>query len=250
MRTIALAALLALASPALAQDQPPAFLGVHLAPLDAETRVYFKLPADIQSGVVLSQIVEDSPAAAAGLRAGDVVVKFDGKKINSAEELVNAVRARKPGNKVWYLVRRGPGTIEGSLVLGKWQELEVIIEEPMPVPVPVPDSRKPEMDKRLDKVQKDIEAMRKRVQQRRAKAGASARVRLTPGRSIEDWMAQEEERLAIARERGNQKGVQFHSARLSILKEMRHAGFRAPDRDDQRIERKLDAILELLKKRR
>jgi len=248
MRSIALAALLVLASPALAQDQPPAFLGVHLAPLDEETRVHFKLPADIQRGVVLSQIVEDSPAAGAGLRAGDVIVKFDGKKVGSAEELVNAVRARKPGDKVWYLVRRGPGTIEGSLVLGKWQGPEVIIEEPMPAPVP--DSRKPEMDTRLDRVQKDIEAMRKRLEQRRAKTGASGRVRLTPGRSIEDWMALEEERLAMARQRGNQKGVQFHGARLSLLREMRHAGFRAPDRDDQRIERKLDAILELLKKQR
>ncbi|MHC4933064.1 MAG: S1C family serine protease [Planctomycetota bacterium] len=242
MRTIALATLLSLASTALAQDRPPAFLGVHIAPLDAETRVYFELPADIQSGVVLSQIVEESPAAAAGLRAGDVVVKLDGKKITTAEELVAAVRARKPGDKVWYLVRRGPGTIEGSLVLGKWQQPEVIIEEPEP--------KKPEMDKRLDRVQKDIEAMRERVQQRRATGKATAHVRLTPGKSIEDWMALEEERLAMARERGNEKGVQFHSARLSILREMCHAGFRAPDSETQRIERKLDAILELLKKQR
>lgn len=41
-----------------------------------------------------------SPAAAAGLQAGDIITKFDGKAINGPDELIVAVRARNVGDKV------------------------------------------------------------------------------------------------------------------------------------------------------
>ena len=122
MRTFALASVLALVAIAPAQETRRAFLGVNLdvTGLSEETRAEYGIPADVKSGVILAQVVEETPAAKAGLRRGDVVVEFDGKAIRSADQLVEAVRAHKPGDKVSYTVRRGPGTIHGILTLGEW----------------------------------------------------------------------------------------------------------------------------------
>jgi putative serine protease PepD len=48
----------------------------------------------------------DGPADKAGLEAGDVVVKFDGRPVSSGSELVVAIRARTVGEKVTLTIRR------------------------------------------------------------------------------------------------------------------------------------------------
>ncbi|MGL5817214.1 MAG: S1C family serine protease [Phycicoccus sp.] len=48
----------------------------------------------------------DGPAADAGLRAGDVIVAFEGKPVSEQGELVVAIRARAIGDKVTLTVRR------------------------------------------------------------------------------------------------------------------------------------------------
>ena len=52
------------------------------------------------SGAVIGQTAQGSPAAKAGLRAGDVVTAVDGKDISSADDLVAALKAHKPGDSV------------------------------------------------------------------------------------------------------------------------------------------------------
>ena len=45
-------------------------------------------------------ILLGGPAAKAGLKAGDIIIKFDGRSIASAEELIVAIRAKSVGDKV------------------------------------------------------------------------------------------------------------------------------------------------------
>lgn len=52
------------------------------------------------TGVTLSDVVKGSPAAEAGMQVGDTITSIDGKKINSGDELVNDISARKPGTKI------------------------------------------------------------------------------------------------------------------------------------------------------
>ncbi|HUQ64469.1 MAG TPA: trypsin-like peptidase domain-containing protein [Acidimicrobiales bacterium] len=52
------------------------------------------------SGAVIGQTAPGSPAAKAGLRAGDVVTALDGKDISSADDLVAALQSYKPGDSV------------------------------------------------------------------------------------------------------------------------------------------------------
>jgi putative serine protease PepD len=60
-----------------------------------------------QSGAVVQEVTPDSPAAQAGLQAGDVVVSIDGKAVQDRSELVAAIRGHKPGDKVTLVVNRG-----------------------------------------------------------------------------------------------------------------------------------------------
>jgi putative serine protease PepD len=57
------------------------------------------------------------PAAKAGLRAGDVIVEFDGRRVTDPDDLVVAIRAKSVGDDVSMKVRRGSETISVTLTL-------------------------------------------------------------------------------------------------------------------------------------
>ena len=46
-----------------------------------------KLPAEVTTGVVVDEVVEGTPAAAAGMKSYDVIVEMDGEKIENTIEL-------------------------------------------------------------------------------------------------------------------------------------------------------------------
>jgi serine protease Do len=67
---------------------------------------------------VISQLVEDSPAQKAGLRVGDVVRKFDGSEVSSFQELIQAVEATLPGDRVRVEIERDGKIMTLPLVVG------------------------------------------------------------------------------------------------------------------------------------
>jgi putative serine protease PepD len=70
------------------------------------------------AGAAVGQVAGGGPAADAGLRSGDVVTAIDGRAIGSADALVNAVDAHKPGDQVTLKVRRGGNTSDIKVKLG------------------------------------------------------------------------------------------------------------------------------------
>jgi len=80
------------------------YLGVYMQELTDDMRKGLNMDAS-RSGVLISGVEEDSPAAKAGLEDGDVITKVDGKAVDSPDELRAAVRGHEPGTttslEVW-----------------------------------------------------------------------------------------------------------------------------------------------------
>jgi serine protease Do len=81
-------------------------LGVQIQALTPELAKSFKL-GDTK-GVLVASVEPGAPAAKAGLEAGDVIVAFEGKPVQSANELPRLVAATKPGTTITLdIVRNG-----------------------------------------------------------------------------------------------------------------------------------------------
>jgi putative serine protease PepD len=73
---------------------------------------------DAQSGVELTVVDAQGPAAKAGLRARDVITKIDGKPVETMEELIVSVRTRRPGEVVVLDYARGSTPGQARVTLG------------------------------------------------------------------------------------------------------------------------------------
>ena len=72
---------------------------------------------EVEHGVKFSDVRDGSPAAKGGLKAGDILIEFDGKKIDNLYDFTYALRAHKPGDKVSVTVLRGTEKITRDVIL-------------------------------------------------------------------------------------------------------------------------------------
>jgi hypothetical protein len=72
---------------------------------------------ELPNGVRFADVREGSPAAKAGLKGGDVMIEFDGKKIQNLYDFTYALRAKKAGDEVTVKVIRGKETVEAKVLL-------------------------------------------------------------------------------------------------------------------------------------
>lgn len=70
------------------------YLGALIQDLDEDLAESFGFQS--RDGVLIGDVVEDGPAAAAGLQAGDIVTQVNGKRVTTASELRNLVAATPP----------------------------------------------------------------------------------------------------------------------------------------------------------
>jgi putative serine protease PepD len=70
------------------------------------------------TGAGVGSVAAGGPAASAGLKAGDVVTAVDGKQITGSSDLVAAIAARAPGDRIQLTVRRGSDTLTLTATLG------------------------------------------------------------------------------------------------------------------------------------
>jgi len=68
-------------------------------------------------GVRFADVRDGTPAAKAGLKAGDILIEFDGKEIGNLYDFTYALRAHKAGDSVLVKVLRGSQTIEANVLL-------------------------------------------------------------------------------------------------------------------------------------
>ncbi|MGH2448929.1 MAG: S1C family serine protease [Chloroflexota bacterium] len=79
-----------------------AALGVGVVPVTPALASQYRLP--VNHGVLVAQVIDNHAAAKAGLKQGDVIVKFDGKSITGEGDLNDDLAAHAPGDKVTLTV--------------------------------------------------------------------------------------------------------------------------------------------------
>jgi hypothetical protein len=92
-----------------------AMLGVAFVPLTPELRRHFGAPED--QGILVSKVIADSAAQAAGVEVGDIITRIDGEPVREGSEFAHRIRARKAGETVALEVLRGGRTRSLSATL-------------------------------------------------------------------------------------------------------------------------------------
>jgi len=87
-----------------------AYVGLEVAP--------FPPQASAQEGLFVIAATPGGPAAAAGLRAGDVITAVDGERVSDADQLDVVSVTRSPGERLRLTYRRDGSTAEATVVLG------------------------------------------------------------------------------------------------------------------------------------
>jgi len=72
---------------------------------------------DDLKGVLFSDVQNNSPAAKAGLKGGDLLVEFDGKQILTLSDYAYALRTKKPGDIVAVVVKRNGQDVKADVTL-------------------------------------------------------------------------------------------------------------------------------------
>jgi serine protease Do len=103
------------------------YLGVQVQPLTQELAEGMNIAT--QNGALIDSAQGETPAAKAGLKAGDVITAVNGKAIVNPRELTRQIGALKPGAKVQltFLRQRAERTVEvelGSLPVEKIANFE------------------------------------------------------------------------------------------------------------------------------
>jgi len=95
------------------------YFGVYLVPLSAELIRELNLPQEVTAGAVVAYARPGSPAREAGVRRGDVIVKWDGQTVNNDGELRLLIARTQVGAKVPVVLYRDgkETTIEVSVTV-------------------------------------------------------------------------------------------------------------------------------------
>ena len=93
-----------------------AFAGLRLSDLAPETAA--QLPIMAGSGLLVSDVVADGPAAGAGLKAMDVIAKVGDQVVVNADQFRVLVRSRKPGDAMAVTIYRAGKELTVNIPLG------------------------------------------------------------------------------------------------------------------------------------
>ncbi|HEY0321626.1 MAG TPA: PDZ domain-containing protein [Pyrinomonadaceae bacterium] len=114
------------ATPAAQADSSPSvslftsggnYLGIAVAEVTRENMGRYSLREP--RGIVITKVFEDSPAARAGLRAGDVILRFDGEQVSTYSKLQRLISEAAPEQTVRLSISRNGTEQEVSVTMGR-----------------------------------------------------------------------------------------------------------------------------------
>ncbi len=98
------------------------WLGVRIQEVTKEIADVEKLKKP--EGALVASVGQNSPAEKAGIKAGDIILEFDGKKINTMKKLPNVVASTEVGKSVVLKIWRNKKLISKRLTLGRLETSE------------------------------------------------------------------------------------------------------------------------------
>ncbi|HEU5360234.1 MAG TPA: Do family serine endopeptidase [Candidatus Deferrimicrobiaceae bacterium] len=103
------------------------WLGVGIQPLTPELAESFGVKGE--RGVLVNRVIPESPAAAGGMRGGDIVIAFGGSRVAGVKEFQKRVAGVSPGSEVVLEILRGGKRMAVTVKLAE-------LEDPAPRPAP------------------------------------------------------------------------------------------------------------------
>jgi serine protease Do len=142
------------------QEQRGGYLGIDAVPvnrLSPDLRKRLKLKKE--KGLVVMQVMPDSPAARAGIRRGDILTRIDGKEVATSPELRRAVRRAGAGKKVTLEGKRGKEDkkFQAKLAVTPFEESGQDVRPPVPV------TR--DLRREVEKLRRQVQQLEKRVRE-------------------------------------------------------------------------------------
>jgi S1-C subfamily serine protease len=105
-----------------------AYLGIQMLTLDPNVKKEINddqnsdLKVTEDSGVLVTRVVPNSPAASVGIRPGDVIVKIDGETTTSADKIQQFVEGKSVGDRLRVELKRNGQVVNVSLEAGKFPQ--------------------------------------------------------------------------------------------------------------------------------
>ena len=96
------------------------YMGVFLKDLNDKVKQKLKLKED--HGIMISEVVEDSPADKAGLKGKDILLKFAKEKIYTTKQLLKMLKNFKPDDEIALEIFRGKKTKKLKMILGEKED--------------------------------------------------------------------------------------------------------------------------------
>lgn len=103
------------------------WLGVMIQHITPELAESFGIPKE--KGALIGDVVKDSPAEAAGIKRGDVVLRYDGKDVDKTNDLSRLVAATPVGKEVELLILRERKEIKLKIKIGEMKEEKEVVAE-------------------------------------------------------------------------------------------------------------------------
>lgn len=148
-------------------------LGVRAENLSSDLAPYFEAP---DGGALVMEVLKDTPADRAGLKAGDVIVRVNDERISDAEDLVRTLREAPEGRTSVTVFRKGERrTFEPVLEASPWRagrsfrsfgpgERRMIVRDRNGTRVYGPDAT--DRDRELEALREEVKRLRERLEER------------------------------------------------------------------------------------
>lgn len=91
------------------------WLGIAGVSVNRRIAEYYDLP--VEHGVLVARVTPGSPAHKSGIEQGDIILEFDGKRVDGIEDLQRILSEKKPGYTCEAIILRGLGKFKTKVVL-------------------------------------------------------------------------------------------------------------------------------------